>query len=257
MSPKKNIFIDMTTQYVEYKKKRYEVKEPTIRMWSDIMKLKSLLDDQELNYLLLEKVTGMPKDLILSAKATDINKIGGQLYTYLNLESKQLFPEFDFNGKTYKLVNMSKITFGQFVDIDTFLSKDESYRIANLHELAAYLYNEVVDGKVIDYGQIDFAKQSEEFKDLPIRYIESAIFFLSTLGRGLQGLTQIYSQSPYLWGMIVARAHLARIGDGISQLVTWLTTQLRRLIRLLLSPLQRVLTTLLTFSISIMRRLRG
>jgi hypothetical protein len=152
---------------------------------------------------------------------------------------------------------MNKITFGQFVDIDTFLSKDESYRISNLHELAAYLYNEVVDGKVIDYGQIDFAKQSEEFKDLPIRYIESAIFFLSTLGRGLQGLTQIYSQSQLLMSMMIVRAHLARIGDGISQSATWLKTVLVRLIRLLVSPLRRVSTTLHTFWISTTRRLRG
>ena len=247
----------MTTQYVEYKKKRYEVKEPTIEMWSDIMRLKNLLDEQELNYKLMEKVTGMPRDLILSAKATDINKIGGQLYTYLNLESKQLYPEIEHKGKTYKLVNMTKITFGQFVDIDTFLSKDEGYRIANLHELAAYLYNEVIDEQVIEYGQIDFVKQSEEFKSLPIRYIESAIFFLSTTGRGLQGLIQIYSQSPLLWGMMVARARLARIGDGISQSVTWLVTTLRRLTRLLLSPLHRVLTTLHTYWISIKRKLKG
>lgn len=237
----------MTTQYVEYKKKKYQVKEPTINDWSEIMKLKGLLDDQELNYKLMEKITGMPKETILSAKLSEINKIGQQLYTFLNLEQKQLFPEFEFKGKTYKIVNISKISFGQFVDIDTFLSKDESYRISNLHELAAYMYNEVIDGEVIEYGKIDFKKQAEEFKELPIKYLEGAIFFLSILGRASQGLIQIYSHNKWQWMRMIGELHLAHIGVGISQSVNWLKTKFGKLIKLLLSPLRRALTTSHTY----------
>jgi hypothetical protein len=237
----------MTTQYVEYKKKKYVVKEPTINDWSEIMRLKGLLDDQELNYKLMEKITGMPKEIILSAKLSEINKIGQQLYTFLNLEQKQLFPDFEFKGKTYKIVNISKISFGQFVDIDTFLSKDESYRISNLHELAAYMYNEVIDGEVIEYGKIDFKKQSEEFKELPIKYLEGAIFFLSILGRASQGLTQIYSHNKWQWMRMIGELHLAHIGDGISRLANWLKTKFGKLIKLSVSPLRRALTTLHTY----------
>ena len=57
----------MTTQFVEHKRKKYYVKEPTIQMWSEIMRLKNILDDQDLNILLLEKVTGMPKEVIEEA----------------------------------------------------------------------------------------------------------------------------------------------------------------------------------------------
>jgi hypothetical protein len=244
----------MTTQYVEYKKKKYQVKEPTINDWSEIMRLKGLLDEQELNYKLMEKITGMPKEVILSAKVTEIKKIGDQLFTYLNLESKQLFPEFEFKGKTYKIVNISKITFGQFVDIDTFLSKDESYRISNLHELAAYMYNEVVDGKVIEYGKIDFKKQAEEFKELPIKYLEGAIFFLSILGRASQGLTQIYSQNKWLWMKMIGEIHLGHIGDGMLRLANSLKTKFGRLIKLLVSPLRRALTTSHTYWIKIRKK---
>lgn len=244
----------MTKQYIEYKRKKYEVKEPTIQDWSEIMRLKDLLSEQELHYKLLEKITGMPKDVIMSANAKEIKLVGNDLYTYLNLESKQLFQEFEFNGKQYKLVNVNKISFGQFVDIDTFLMKDENYRIANLHELATYLYNEVVDGKVIDYGKIDFVKQSEEFKQLPIKYLEGAIFFLSTLGKASQGLTQIYFQNKLLWTMMIGQIHLARIGGGISQSVNWLKTKFGKLTRLLVNPLRRVSTTLLSYWTKIRRK---
>lgn len=237
----------MTTQYIEYRRKKYEVKEPTIRDWSEIMRLKDLLDERELHFKLLERITGMPQDVMMSAKATDVKKIGDQLYQYLNLESKQLFQEFEHKGKTFRLVNVSKITFGQFVDVDTFLSKDENYRVANLHELAAYLYNEVVDGKVIKYGDIDFVKQGEEFKDLPIKYLEGAIFFLSTLGKASQGLTLIYSQKKWLWMMMIGQIHLGHIGDGISRLVSWLKRKFGKLIKLLVSPLRRVSITLRSY----------
>lgn len=234
----------MTTQYIEYKRKKYEVKEPTIQDWSEIMRLKDLLDETELHHRLLERITGMPKQVLMSASAKDIKLVGNDLYTYLNLESKQLFQEFEFNGKKFRLVNVSKISFGQFVDIDTFLMRDEAYRINNLHELAAYLYNEVVDGEVIEYGEIDFVKQSEEFKQLPIKYIEGAIFFLSTLGKASQGLTLIYFQKKWIWAMMVGQLHLENIGDGILQSVNWLKTKFGKLIRLLVSPLRRVSTTL-------------
>ena len=247
----------MTTQFVEHKRKKYYVKEPTIQIWSEIMRLKNILDEQELNILLLEKVTGMPKEVIRDAKAKDISKIGQELYTLLNLENKQVFQEIEFNGKTFRLFNVNKMTFGQFVDIDTFLSKDEGYRINNLNELASYIYNEVVDGKVLDYGDIDFKKQAEEFKDLPVKYIEGAVFFLLTLGRGLQALIQIYFQNPRLYWTMIVRARLGVIGDGISAFLSLPKTMFGKLTALLLSPLFLVLTISLTLLTIITRKLKG
>lgn len=247
----------MTTQYVEHKRKKYFVKEPTIQMWSEIMRLKNILDEQELNILLLEKVTGMPKDIIKSAKAKDIAKIGGELSTLLNLENKQVFQEIEHNGKKYQLFNVNKLTFGQFVDIDTFLSKDEGYRISNLSELASYIYNEVQDGKVIEYGDIDFKKQTEEFKELPIKYVEGAVFFLLTLGRGLQALTQIYFQNPRLYWTMIVRARLGAIGDGTYQFLSLPKTRYGKLIALLVSPLFFVSTISLTCLTITGRKLKG
>ena len=247
----------MTTQYVEHKRKKYFVKEPTIQMWSEIMRLKNLLDEQELNILLLEKVTGMPKEIIKEAKAKDIAKIGGELYTLLNLENKQVFQQIEHKGKKYQLFNVNKMTFGQFIDIDTFLSKDEGYRISNLSELASYMYNEVIDGKVVEYGDIDFKKQTEEFKDLPIKYVEGAVFFLLTLGRGLQALIQIYFQNPNQYWTMIVKARLGAIGDGISRFANLPKTKYGRLIAWLLSPLFFASTILLTCLILIGRKLKG
>ena len=131
--------------------------------------------------------------------------------------------------------------FGQFVDIDTFMKKDESYKVANLNELAAYLYCE--DGIV--YGDSDIRKRIEDFKTLPVKYIEGSIFFLLNLGKGLQELTTLYSKSPVMWWMMRTRIAWGNFGDGIKQLVSSRKTKFGKLMVLLTFPLFLVSTILL------------
>jgi len=38
----------MTTTHIEYQGKKYEVKEPTIETWKNIMVFKDLLDEEEM-----------------------------------------------------------------------------------------------------------------------------------------------------------------------------------------------------------------
>lgn len=223
----------MTQQYIQHNGKKYEVKEPTIAMWANVMKLKDILEPEELNIRLISEITGMSKEDIMSCDAKNIQKIGEIIYRLMNMETKEVQMKIELNGVKYEMTDFYKISFGQFVDIDSFLSKDETYKVSNLNELAAYLYIE--EGK--KYGEIDFKKKIEEFKDLPVKYVEGAVFFLLSLGKGLQQLTQVYSKSKFLWMMMKVRMALLNIGDGTLQYLTWPKTWSGRLTMLLLSPL--------------------
>jgi hypothetical protein len=130
------------------------------------------------------------------------------------------------------------------------MKKDESYKIANLNELAAYLYCE--EGK--NYGDSDIQKRIEEFKTLKVRYIESAIFFLLNLGKGLYELTQLYSKSKMMWWIMRTRIALASFGDGMQQLVSSQKTKFGKLIVLLTFPLWLVSIICLTLWMLITRR---
>jgi hypothetical protein len=90
--------------------------------------------------------------------------------------------------------------------------KDESYKVANLNELAAYLYTE--KGK--KYGETNFKKNIENFKQLPFKYIEGAIFFLWILERGLQGLSEVYSKNKWMWRMAKILIIFQSFGDTMS-----------------------------------------
>ena len=155
------------------KSKKFEVTEPTIREFCDVMKLKDILSEDELNVRLIEKVTGMSHEEVMDMDATTIQKIGSVLFAHYNKESKKLTQSFQLNGVTYKFMDVNTISFGQFVDIDTFLKKDEGYRIANLNELMAYMYCE----ENTPYSKSDFKKRIEAMLDAPSHLIEGALFF--------------------------------------------------------------------------------
>lgn len=226
---------------IEHKGRRYEVKEPTIQMWSEVMKLKDIHGEEEMNLRLLEQVVGIRRDELEQLDAALIRKISSQLNAVLNQENKDLSPIIELKGKRYTLINLEKISFGQFVDIDSFLQKDEQYRISNLNELAVYLYTE--EGKT--YGDKDFKSEIEAFKDLPVRHIEGALFFFSLLGNTLAELIQIYSKNKWKYRMMKLKILLINIGGGIRQLVLLPKGRFGRLIMLLISPLLLVSTTLL------------
>ena len=231
----------METTYIEHKGVKYEVKEPTIEVWKNVMIYKDLLDEEDMYVKMIAEVTGLSMNEVKKADALEIRIAGDKLWRYLNQESKQLFKSIEHNGRKYNLVDLNKVSFGQFVDIDTFMKKDESYKVANLNELAAYLYCE--DGIV--YGDSDIRKRIEDFKTLPVKYIEGSIFFLLNLGKGLQELTTLYSKSPVMWWMMRTRIAWGNFGDGIKQLVSSRKTKFGKLMVLLTFPLFLVSTILL------------
>lgn len=226
-------------EFIEYNGEHYVLQEPTIKVWSEVMKFKDILDDEELYVKMISVITGLRREDILKASASQITEVGEKLKTYLYRETKQLYPEFEHMGITYKLCDFNKMSFGQFVDIETFLKKDESYRIANLNELCAYLYCE----KNLSYSDSDFQKRIETMKDVPVKYVESSLFFLLNLEKVSQRLSLLYSQKPFLWKIMKLKITLGNFGDGMLSYLGWLKTGFGYLMKLLTYPLYLVSIT--------------
>jgi hypothetical protein len=193
---------------VTTKSKKFEVSEPTIREFCDVMKLKDILSEDELNVRLIEKVTGMSHEDVMEMDASTIQKIGSVLFAHYNKESKKLTQSFELNGITYKFMDVNTISFGQFVDIDTFLKKDEGYRIANLNELMAYMYCE----EGTKYSESNFKKRIESMLDAPSHIVEGALFFLLNLERGLYEIMELSSRSPIMFQMMRLRIAFQSFG---------------------------------------------
>lgn len=222
--------------------KKYPVRELTIETWIEIMKHKDLLDDTELFIKTLELTTDLTKEEILSADPADIIGAGEIILYAENLGRKNVELNITHKGIDYQFLDINNITFGQFIDIDTFLGKDENYKMKNLSELAAYLYIE----KDTKYGDKPVNERKEAFKDLPMKYMESSVFFLTNLAKTSELLTRIYSQSKMVKWTLKTKIILALIGDGIKQSAHSVRTKFGFLISLLAYPLLSVSIILLT-----------
>jgi len=232
------------------KSKKFEVSEPTIREFCDVMKLKDILSEDELNVRLIEKVTGMSHEEVMDMDATTIQKIGSVLFAHYNKESKKLFQTFELNGIKYKFMDVNTISFGQFVDIDTFLKKDESYRIANLNELMAYLYCE----EGTKYSDSNFKVRIEAMLDAPSHIIEGSLFFLSNLEKGLLEIMELSLKSPLMFQMMRLRIAFQSFGATTKLSRYLLKTKFGRLTLLLLWVLLLPLIICLTLLTSIRKK---
>ena len=163
----------MLEHVIEYNGKNYPVKEPTIKTWTEVMKLKDILDDGELFIKVIELTTGLSQEEILAADASQVKKVGEKVLSIVTGSNKKVVTTFTHNGEDYEFLDVSNLTFGQFIDIDTFLGKDENYRTQNLAQLAAYLFIE----KGSKYGDNNVAQRTKKFEELPIKYMEGAVFF--------------------------------------------------------------------------------
>jgi hypothetical protein len=236
----------------EFNGKTYEINEPTVSQWSDVMKFKDIYDQQNLYIKMIEVITGLTREEILNGDALKIKTIGNIIFHELNRENKFFKKDVVLNGVNYSFVDLDNITFGQFVDIDTFLNKDEEYRIKNLNELAAYMYVETG----LEYSKSNFKKRIEVMKELPIKYVEGALFFFLTIGKTSQALTVLYSKNRLEYQKMKLKMGLQSFGDGIRALPYYPKTKFGKLIMLLTSPLWLVLIILLSLWITIKKKIK-
>jgi hypothetical protein len=192
----------------------------------------------------------MSHEEVMDMDATTIQKIGSVLFAHYNKESKKLFQTFELNGIKYKFMDVNTISFGQFVDIDTFLKKDESYRIANLNELMAYLYCE----EGTKYSDSNFKVRIEAMLDAPSHIIEGALFFLSNLEKGLLEIMELSLKSPLMFQMMRLRIAFQSFGATTKLSRYLLKTKFGRLTLLLLWVLLLPLIICLTLLTSITRK---
>ena len=232
----------MKKNYVKVDGESYEIKEPTVSTWMELMKFKDVLEEHEMNLKLISLLTGIDVDTIRDGDVKEINKVGSVLSQFLNQDTTQIFQEIEFEGTKYKIFDVNKMTFGQFVDIDSFLRKDDTYRNRNLNELSAYLYSE----SGYEYGETNIKERIDKFKELPLRYLETSLFFLLNLGRGSLELTHLYSKNKVWWMLMKLRVVSQSFGDTIKSLVSWRKRKFGRWILLLILVLCSPLIICLT-----------
>ena len=137
----------------------------------------------------------------------------------------------------YGFCDLPNLTFGEFIDIDSYLSKTELERKQQLNLLMSFFYRELdKDGKLTPYDSSKIAERSEKFKKLPIKYVNGATSFFLRLGKQSPSSLTLYSGNQFMMKMrliwIAVRVIvLASIGVGSvlwSLLVMKISQKLRK-----------------------------
>ena len=209
---------------IEFGGTDYKVNEPTIHGWAQLNLLKDIEEDDDFYLSLLSISTGIDEDKLRQANFTQVRDAAEYLSDYFLKEGDRFYPEFEFKGVKYKFMDMSNMSFGEFVDIDTFLQKDKSYTKSNMQELMAILYRPIKeDGSVEPYNINETKKRAEVFRDLPVKYLQGSLRFFLVLGEQLKEITPFYLTMFYQMKKKTRKLlkPLLKIGAGMERLFFW------------------------------------
>jgi hypothetical protein len=220
---------------LKYNGKKYKLEEPTIENWSKLIKMQEWTDEREFSIKLLSFITGLTEEEIENTDASEIIKATTTISNYLLATTNEFQNEIEFNGKKYRFLDLANLTFGEFIDIDTFLTKSPEEKKREMHLLMAMLYREVDEtGKYVPYNSKLVQIKAEEFKDLPVKYVNGATSFFFRLDKVLRGDLKgsLWQQTKMILKMIyllVKFSVLISIGVGLGRLYLWLEKILRKL----------------------------
>jgi len=154
---------------------------------------------------IVSAISSYDEEFIRSWDLSSLQKIYVDLHKKI-IDTQAIFlPIFEFEGIKYGLQPISKMSAGEYIDLDTFIGDWE-----NIEKAMAVLYRPVVN-KIKDKYTIEEYKVGvdQEILDMPMDAVLSSIFFLWNLGLDLsktmmnyldkdqtQALTQYLTSQP-------------------------------------------------------------
>jgi hypothetical protein len=222
-----------------YKGKQYEIEEPTVEMWSKLILLQEWTDEREFCVKLLSFITGLTEEDIENSDYMEVVKLSNEISVFLTQDGDKFYNEFSFNNKNYRFLDLPNLTFGEFIDIDTYLTKEPHEKKKEMPLLMAMLYRELDEnGNYKPYNSKELQLKAEEFKKLPVKYVRGSTNFFFHLGKTLSGNFQasfwvrLKLMAKMIW-ILVKFVPLISFGVGSVLLFRWRGKILRRLKRLL------------------------
>jgi hypothetical protein len=172
-------------------------KDITIGIYQDYVELQEKkLPEDEFIVAVVCVLCNVEKETLERIRYKDLKDISNNLMKLLKKEvkeEKELIKKVDFKGKKYGFIpNLSSITLGEYVDIET--SCKDSYK--NLHKIMSILYRPIVKEKGTRYSIEEYAPseyKEDEFKDFPLMVSMSALSFFFRLGKKLPHILLNYS----------------------------------------------------------------
>jgi hypothetical protein len=230
----------------EIREKVYELPEYiTIGKYSQIYKIKDILLDKYFGAKMVNILSGCPVEDLLSTNMNGMSYLIEKCMELIpNTKRPYFYDRFTFKGVEYGYINdWKELTFAEYIDLDSLLSKKDNDYFDNIHFITAIMYRPIIKkGKKNSYEieKYDITKMKERAelfkKELDIKYFLGGQFFFLLLGKKLQDLSLMSSMSIMkqlkmiwmlrrLWWIILSNKYM----DGTSYLTGLQKTILRNI----------------------------
>ncbi len=133
----------------EIKGKEYKIEEYlTIENYVKIFKVKDLFEDHYLKAKVINLITDCPIDELIDSENHYIDFLATSIFAMVPRPPFNLIDRFELDGVQYGfLPSYKEITFGEFVDLDTLLTKKPEEIMDMSHIIAAIMYRPIISEK--------------------------------------------------------------------------------------------------------------
>ena len=181
-------------------------------------------DEEFLTHKMLEIFCGVPLSGLASVRIKDVGHITKHIQGML-AEKPSLTPTFKIGEQEFGFVpELDNITYGEFVDLDTYLQDVE-----NLHKAMAVLYRPIVQ-KVKSRYLIEpyesAGKYSDTMKQAPMHVAFGAVLFFYRLGNELLQATLTSLEKGESLTSTQDKGSLQSVGDGMQHSINSLREML-------------------------------
>jgi len=171
------------------------LREITLGQYQKYLKMQKENEDETfIAQKMIEIFCNTRLDYVMKMRWRDVNEIVTDLGVMFE-EDQKLQKQITLNGTNYGFIpNLDEISFGEFIDLDTYLSDWDQ-----MHKAMQVLYRPVdinVRGRynITEYKAI----VDDTMKEMPLAYALGAVFFLLNLGKELSQTMMDYLQRGVL-----------------------------------------------------------
>ena len=171
----------------------------SIGQYASVYKIKDLFSDDLFAAKLINIFTDAPIEDLLNANYQEVNYLASQIMSMIPTGKPKFVDRFTIDGIDYGFFpKWEKLSFGEWVDMDTIASKSETELLDVLHILAAIMYRPIIsekskhDFEIEKYDVKSMEERAEIFKNkLDISVLLAAQFFFIKFASKSSNLTQL------------------------------------------------------------------
>jgi hypothetical protein len=164
-------YIKVTVDDIDYELP----KEITVTHYGELMRRMSLSETEiEKAHDVICVMLGIPYSIIREFDKDKMAELSIYIQNKINECDKPYEPTFKWKGTEYGGLIMNKMSFGEYIDMVSFVN-DQNSIYMNIHKLCAILYRPILNKTkekytIKEYNIEEHEELSELFKDLPLKY---------------------------------------------------------------------------------------